>query len=172
MAAGFENAPLTQFISIVTAVLTIYINRYGHIDSISEYFGINVKKIFFDNEYWRLLTSQFIYSHIGQLVISLIILYTCRQFERQMGTKKFGGFTMLSLLFSLCTSVALSVIALTVGREFNPSSGPFCFLFSVLVLFYLHIPKVPTGLLITVIFFLNTNYDRNIPIFDSWYGIL
>ena len=87
-------------------------------------------------EVWRLFTSQIIFRNKAQAIVGLILLYSCRQFERQMGVKKFGAFLIFSLLISVLTMTAFIVVCLTVGVHFVPSSGPFFLIFALMAFYY------------------------------------
>src|ERR1700740_885090 len=87
-------------------------------------------------EVWRLITSQLIYRNKAQAIVGLILLYSTRQFERQMGVKKFGAFMIFSLLISSLTMMAFIVICLTIGIHFVPSSGPFFLIYALMAFYY------------------------------------
>jgi hypothetical protein len=86
-----------------------------------------------------------IFSQGAQVVVGVILLYTCRQFERQMGTRKFAGFFVYSFLFSQLSSIAVMVIASSIGMKLSISSGPYFIIFAQLFMFYSRIPKMPTS---------------------------
>ncbi len=58
-----------------------------------------------NGELWRIFSSQIIFRNKAQAVVGLILLYTCRQFERQMGSRKFGAFLFFSLISSILSLI-------------------------------------------------------------------
>ena len=93
-------------------------------------------------EIWRLVTSFLVFPNIAQLSVGMILLYTCRQFERQMGSKKFGAFLVFSFLVSTLVNVAAVTVASSIGYYLVPSSGPFSLIYGLLMFYYWHIPKL------------------------------
>lgn len=71
-------------------------------------------------------------------MVGLIVLYSLRGFERQMGSKKFGAYLIYSLLSSTVLSI-LFVLILNVMMgwlSFVPSSGPFFLIYSLMIFYY------------------------------------
>lgn len=87
-------------------------------------------------EVWRLITSFFVFQGSAQAIVGLILLYTCRQFERQMGSRKFGAFIVFSFLVSTLVSLGVVVTAASMGFYLVPSSGPFSLIFALLMFYY------------------------------------
>ena len=94
-------------------------------------------------EIWRLITTHFVFRNPAQLMVGLIVLYSLRGFERQMGSKKFGAFLLYSLLSSTVLSI-LFVLILNVlmGLSFVPSSGPFFLIYSLMIFYYCKLSRV------------------------------
>lgn len=89
-----------------------------------------------NGEFWRLVTSQIVFRSKAQAVVGLILLYTCRQFERQMGSRKFGAFLVFSLVASLLSLLGVIVVAASLGVNLVPSSGPYFLIFALVALYY------------------------------------
>lgn len=87
-------------------------------------------------EVWRLLSSFFVFQSSAQAIVGLILLYTCRQFERQMGSRKFGAFIVFSFLVSTLVSLGVVVTASSIGFYLVPSSGPFSLIYALLIFYY------------------------------------
>lgn len=85
---------------------------------------------------WRIATSFLVFQNGAQTIVGLILLYTCRQFERQMGSKKFGAFLVISLVISTLLSIALAVVAASIGFYLVPSSGPFPLVFALMTYYF------------------------------------
>ena len=89
-------------------------------------------------EIWRLITTHFVFRNPAQLMVGLIVLYSLRGFERQMGSKKFGAYLIYSLLSSTVLSVLfILILNVLIGwLSFVPSSGPFFLIYSLMIFYY------------------------------------
>lgn len=87
-------------------------------------------------ELWRIFSSQCIFSNMAQTLIGMLILYICRQFERQLGSRKYGSFVFLSFLVSLLVQFLVILITNALDNDFVPAHGPFFLIFSLLPMFY------------------------------------
>ncbi len=103
---------------------------------ISNGFSLQDVERVLQGEVWRLATSQIIFRNKAQAIVGLILLYTCRQFERQMGSRKFGAFLLFSLTTSILSLLGLIVIFASVGYNLVPSSGPYFLIFSLVAFYY------------------------------------
>jgi membrane associated rhomboid family serine protease len=128
MSLGYENAPLIQLISVFTILL-------GWFHGSSKILSLDLFKIG-DGQLWRLLSSQMIFESTAESIVGLMLLYTFRQFERQMGTRKFGFFVFLSLLVSLFNLITFQILLLSVDIHFVPASGPYFLVYAMLAIFY------------------------------------
>jgi hypothetical protein len=73
---------------------------------------------------------------MAQVFLSLILFYTYRFLERQMGSRKYGAFLFLSWFFVTISLVIIMVIANAMKSTFTPTCGPFFFVFAQLAFFY------------------------------------
>lgn len=64
------------------------------------------------------------------------MLYICRHFERQLGSRKYGSFVFLSFVVSVFVQLVITAIASASELNFVPAHGPFFLIFSLLPLFY------------------------------------
>ena len=71
-----------------------------------------------------------------QVFVSLALVYTCRQFERQMGTRKFDSFLFSSYAITTLVQVAYLTILASLGSYPRLATGPFFYVFSLLPLFH------------------------------------
>ena len=63
-----------------------------------------------------------------------------------MGSRKFGAFIVIVLVLSLLIQIATLIIFYAIGlSHFNPTPGPFYFIFSLLPLYYMHTPAVSSS---------------------------
>jgi len=142
--AGFINAPVTKgyCLLVVGASLLSSYTQSGPA------LTLDLARILRKGEIWRLLTSQLAFQEHPQTVLGTFLLYTFRHFERQMGSRKFGSFLVLSTL--LATS-AEAAIAAWVGPSGGGkggrnglvlASGPFGAMYAMFVLFYTTVPKL------------------------------
>ncbi|XAR71457.1 hypothetical protein NMG60_11028720 [Bertholletia excelsa] len=133
--SGFNNAPVTRTFVIVCAVFTIIFGIQGH----SSRLGLSYQDIFKKLQVWKLIVSTFAFSSTPELVFGLYLLYYFRVFERQIGSNKYSVF----LLFSVIASLLFEVLALALLKDPTLNtlkSGPYGFIFSSFVPFYLDIP--------------------------------
>lgn len=73
---------------------------------------------------------------MAQTLIGMLILYICRQFERQLGSRKYGSFVFLSFCVALLVQFLVVLITNALDLDFIPAHGPFFLIFSLLPLFY------------------------------------
>ena len=90
----------------------------------------------FQGELWRLVSNFLVFQNTAQAIVGLVLLYTCRQFERQMGSRKFGAFLLFSVVVSTMINLAIIVVASSIGFYLVPSSGPFSIIYALMVLYH------------------------------------
>ena len=128
MSVGYENTPIIQIISGITLLLGWFFGK-ANIAELDLY-AIGQGNI------WRLLFSQLIFENTAETVVGLMLLYIFRQFERQMGTRKFAFFVFLSMTISLFNVISFQILAQSVDILFIPASGPYFLIFSMLAIYY------------------------------------
>lgn len=128
MSAGFENAPITQVLSGFALLL-------GWFHGSSKTSSLDLFKLG-EGELWRLIASQLVFENTAETVVGVILLYCFRQFERQMGTRKFGFFVFLSYVISLFNLITVEILLLSVDAVYIPASGPYFLIFSMLAIFH------------------------------------
>lgn len=129
---GYENAPIIQVVSAFTILL-------GWFHGSSNISSLDLFKLG-KGEFWRLLLSQLIFENTAETVVGLMLLYIFRQFERQMGTRKFGFFVFMSFVISVFNLITFEILLLGVDIIFVPASGPYFLIFSMLSIFYCKSP--------------------------------
>ena len=127
-SSTIENAPITL---ILTAAILIESLTLGSSSVVS----LDLSGLY-RWEIWRLFSSQCVFSNMAQTFIGLLLIYICRQFERQLGSRKFGAFVFLSFLSSLLIQFSIISIANVSSINYIPAHGPFFLIFSLLPLFY------------------------------------
>lgn len=132
MSMGYENAPIIQVVSAFTILL-------GWFHGSSNISSLDLFKLG-KGEFWRLLLSQLIFENTAETVVGLMLLYILRQFERQMGTRKFGFFVFMSFVISVFNLITFEILLLGVDIIFVPASGPYFLIFSMLSIFYCKSP--------------------------------
>lgn len=128
MSLGYENAPIAQLISVLTILL-------GWFHGSSKILSLDLYKLG-EGQLWRLLSSQIVFESTAEAIVGLMLIYTFRQFERQMGTRKFGFFVFLSLIISLFNLMTFQILLLSVDIHFVPASGPYFLIYAMLAIFY------------------------------------
>eukprot|EP00602_Paraphysomonas_sp_CaronLab_P003754 CAMPEP_0185034908 /NCGR_PEP_ID=MMETSP1103-20130426/25333_1 /TAXON_ID=36769 /ORGANISM="Paraphysomonas bandaiensis, Strain Caron Lab Isolate" /LENGTH=234 /DNA_ID=CAMNT_0027571753 /DNA_START=224 /DNA_END=928 /DNA_ORIENTATION=- len=65
-----------------------------------------------------------------------------RQFERQLGTRKFGSFVAVSYAIATLSQLAVVTTASSMGISISMAPGPYFFIYSLLALYHRHVPKL------------------------------
>jgi hypothetical protein len=134
---GFEHAPFSWVVLLVSSALTFILG------SVSRSLAFDVVRIS-GGEYFRLLGCQMFFPSVPQAVVGAFLVYTLRQLERMMGTRKLGAFLFVSYVLTLVLQLAFVVVLQTLmgGRYMVPASGPYFFIFGLLPLFARHVPTL------------------------------
>jgi hypothetical protein len=74
----FQGAPVLQGLSVLTLISTYTLSS-------SDAIYLDVVDITTRLQLYRMLSSQMAFRNTAQVVVGLIVLYSCREFERQMG---------------------------------------------------------------------------------------
>jgi membrane associated rhomboid family serine protease len=135
MSSLFENAPVTLGVFITTVLFSFLFGGTGLVQ-------FDPNRIMHGGEIWRFLFGHLAFRSMAQTVVGLILLYFYRSFERQMGSRKYGGFLFLSWMYSSIIYAILLLITNSASFNFSPSSGPFFFIFAQLAFFYRYVPKI------------------------------
>lgn len=88
-------------------------------------------------QFWRLITSNFVFSTSSEVVLGLFLLYSLRELEKRFGTRKFASALTFYSLAS--TSMQLLVMYL-IPSIIHTASGPYFALFGLLVPYCLDVP--------------------------------
>ena len=136
MSAYFDHAPISSYVFLMTLVSMLMGSSTSH-----SHIALDLSNIY-NGEVYRIALSPLFFLDTPQVIVGLILIYTLRQLERQMGSRKFGAFVLLSYVISLLAQVALIVTFSSVGYDIIPSPGPFYYIFSILPFFHYYIPKL------------------------------
>ncbi|CAG8589821.1 782_t:CDS:10 [Diversispora eburnea] len=93
------------------------------------------------HEFWRLITSQSIFTSSGEFFLGTIVLYRLRVIERQFGSSKYASFFFVTSTLSTIFEIG----ALTIGNKYGLTylpAGPYGFIFSAIYQFYEIIPPI------------------------------
>ena len=130
----FERATASKALALTTMVCSgaaIYLNLQME--------GIGPKKLALKN----ILASQFIFrKFIPEMIFGLGLLYVFRHIEREIGTRKFFSFCFVSSTVSLSLQLILLLSTEIVDENKTLTSGPLSPIFSLLVLYFAHVPAV------------------------------
>ena len=96
----------------------------------------------YHGEIHRIALSSLFFTSTSQILIGLVLIYTLRQIERLLGSRKFGAYVFFSFFLSLLIQVAIVVAGNTMLITLIPSPGPFYYIFSTMPLFHRYIPKL------------------------------
>eukprot|EP00899_Mesostigma_viride_P023435 jgi/Mesvir1/4276/Mv22235-RA.2 len=129
---GFANAPITKGLLVCTTALTL-LAGVSHKHALFTLTYMDLRRL----QLWRLLTSNFVFSHPGEMIFGTFLLYYFRVFERRMGSAKYGGYVFLSLVLSTLLQ-ATTLFAFRDVKHLAP--GPYGLVFSCLVPFFFDVP--------------------------------
>jgi hypothetical protein len=138
---GFENTPISQLALAITLLSTFFVgNSIQHL-------SFDTNRIVNNGEYYRLLTSHIFFTSVPQSIIAAILMHQFRQFERQMGSRKFA--TCLLVVLVLSTILELFLIqAFSLAWPASPDSvyipavGPYYYIFALLPMYYQYVPAL------------------------------
>jgi membrane associated rhomboid family serine protease len=127
--SGFENTPITKVISFAALSLGLFLGQSHSITfDYTEIFSGHVS---------RLITSQLAFENMAQTIVGLMLLYSFRTIERQMGVKKFGAYVLFSYTISILLQLAVAVLVVSnFDVNFVPIPGPYFLIFSLLAIYY------------------------------------
>jgi len=132
----FEGCALEQLQCLVCLAGAVFLRGAGAATA------FELPKIL-HGEVHRVFVSSFVFADMGQTCYGLILLWAVRHFERLMGIRKFGAFWTQMFIGSIVLNLVCTSLAnLSLGLEFTPSSGPYFLIYSLLVLYHAHIPRV------------------------------
>ncbi|KAH3742860.1 Rhomboid protein 20 [Pelomyxa schiedti] len=132
-AAGFGNAPVCRLLCAVTVLVTISVILTNSRNK----FNLDMRA-FTELEVWRLFTNVWFVTSPPELILSLVLLYFARTFERMMGSIKFVVLILVSFLIGLFTQIA--AITLFSRYQLVLENGPATLLYSFAVLYYYEVP--------------------------------
>lgn len=132
----YENCPTVQVTSLVAFCGAVFVNRPF------ETLSFNLPQIL-HGEVYRLFVSSFVFKDMGQTFYGLVLLYSCRHFERLLGVRKFGAFASLAYAANIALHLlSTTILNLSLGSEYVPASGPYFLVYGLLALYHAHIPRV------------------------------
>lgn len=99
-----------------------------------------------NGQLWRFLTSFLVFENMTQCIFALILLYNLNMFERQMGSRKFAAFLVLSWLFAALLGLAAGSMANMSGMHLVPSPGPYFLIFAQLAFYHSESASFPSAL--------------------------
>lgn len=134
---GFVNAIVSKVLAI-GSLASVFLDNSG---SQAQY-GMGVQHLSDFSQWWRLITSQFVFSRTDGALFGMTAFYVCRQLERQMGSSKFCGFVVL-------VTTAASVLQLQLlylfpsffAANHAPASGPYALVFALMILYWRWVPR-------------------------------
>lgn len=132
---GFANAPIVKAM-LITTIGSFLVETYA---STGLSLRVELVKIVQQGEYWRFLASQLTFQSSGELVVALPVMYIFRQFERQLGSRKFALHILVSIFFSCTLQLFCLYFIPTLGYI---SPGPYAFIFAMFPKYYVHVPKL------------------------------
>ena len=153
----FQGCPLSKFITLTTIFSHIILEKGGFSGG-TDLLNLNLEDILVHGEAYRLFLHTATFSTVGELVTGIMVLVPfLTQFEREMGTKKFGSFLLVkSLLLSTILQLAFVVLidgvtnandnantnANTNNESFYFAPGPYSLIGSLFYLYHAYTPRL------------------------------
>mmetsp|Transcript_12415 Transcript_12415/g.22985 ORF Transcript_12415/g.22985 Transcript_12415/m.22985 type:complete len:327 (-) Transcript_12415:86-1066(-) len=138
MSQGFKFAPITFGISVFSSIGTFFLSRRH-----SSHLRLGIDTVSLANgNYARILSNGIYFPSYPQVISSVILLYSFRQFERQMGSNKFGSFVLTSYVLATLTQMGIVVSASSMGVPLTLSAGPYFLIYSLLACYHKLVPKI------------------------------
>lgn len=133
----YENCPTVQAASLLAFCGAVFVPRAF------ESLSFDLPQILQHGEVYRIFASSFVFKDMGQTFYGLVLLYSCRHFERLLGVRKFGAFCCVTYAASIALHLSsTTILNLSLGSEYVPASGPYFLVYGLLALYHAHIPRV------------------------------
>eukprot|EP00750_Incisomonas_marina_P009578 INCI16049.2.p1 GENE.INCI16049.2~~INCI16049.2.p1 ORF type:complete len:309 (+),score=26.72 INCI16049.2:114-1040(+) len=136
LQSGFAHATASKVLFVLSLASLMF-------EDVDHRFGLGVQHVGNLSQWWRVLTSQLIFSRTDGAIFGALAFYHTRQIERQLGTSKFVGFAafvtivasllQLQLLYAMPETFAMPQDAL--------SPGPYALGFALLMLYWRWVPR-------------------------------
>eukprot|EP01129_Flabellula_baltica_P006453 TRINITY_DN2418_c0_g1_i1.p1 TRINITY_DN2418_c0_g1~~TRINITY_DN2418_c0_g1_i1.p1 ORF type:complete len:244 (+),score=12.36 TRINITY_DN2418_c0_g1_i1:273-1004(+) len=130
---GFENAPVTKFITILLILTSMVSNMFNY------HYRMVLTNLALQRGYiWCLITHFFTIDNLGALFFATYLLYSFRFVERQVGSRKYSMF----LILNMCVVCAIEVSYLVIQSDMRAKfSGIYGIIFSCLA-FYIRYSSI------------------------------
>lgn len=148
-----ENASVTLVILLSNVVGTLWKGGASR-TQFGEFFSSHVSCVFYllhsdleaimAGQLSRLFWSKLIFDNMGQVFVSVLLLYSCsRPLERQLGSRKFGAFVCVCFVLATLLEVAVTTVLFSLQtRKVAIENGPYFLLFALLPMFYCELLKL------------------------------
>ncbi|KAI9362475.1 hypothetical protein DFJ73DRAFT_812526 [Zopfochytrium polystomum] len=134
--SGFYNAPVSKAIfitvglnSLICAVLnarhSFHLQLFPHVVT--------------HHQFWRLLTTHFVFSNSSEILFGSLLLYHFRLLERQWGSRKYAAFALVTS----AVATGFAIPALWLGKGIGVSriaAGPYGLVFAALWQYHRDVP--------------------------------
>ncbi|KAF9908448.1 hypothetical protein EC991_009801 [Linnemannia zychae] len=136
--SGFYNAPTTKGVLLVVGALTLL----SSIFQLKTDFHLQlVPHLTTHHQFWRLITSHFVFSSSTEMLFGGLIIYHLRIIERLFGPAKYVAFLFVSAVTCTLLNIAVLVTGNALGLNVLPA-GPYGVIFAALYQFYSVIPSM------------------------------
>jgi len=137
MSLGFDNAPFSLVVLSLVGLIGMFKSSSGY----GVVRGIDINTIY-NGDIWRFLTANLYFSSAPQFVVGIFLIYTFRNFERQMGTKKFAAFMTIAFVATSISNVAILSTFASMRLGLSISPGPYFFIYSLIPFYHKLVPKL------------------------------
>ncbi|KAG0012544.1 hypothetical protein BGZ81_001498 [Podila clonocystis] len=134
--SGFYNAPTTKALLLIIGGLSLL----SSIFQIKTDFHLQlVPHLTTHHQFWRLISSHFVFSTSTEVLFGGLIIYHLRIIERLFSPGKYAAFQFVSAILCTFLNIAVLVSGSALGLNILPA-GPYGIIFASLYQFYTLIP--------------------------------
>ena len=140
----FVGAPMTKLIAVATVVVYVLF----HAKSSQEIMAMDSQRIIRASQYggsselYRYWSSKLTFGSTGELVVGgMLTTVLARQFEREMGTRKFGLFVTIVTLSTILMEMVYVNFSTLYEKEYR-YQGPYAVLGALMYLYHRYTPRL------------------------------
>jgi membrane associated rhomboid family serine protease len=140
----FAGAPITRLNSIGTVIFfVLFHSKTAHESMAMDSFKMLRAVQYGTSEWHRYWSSKITFGSTGELVMGgLLLSYLARQFEREMGSRKFGVFLLLVICSAVILEMVFVVGASTLLVNGYRYQGPYAVVGALMYLFHRYTPRL------------------------------
>jgi len=143
-ASWFVGAPITKLCVVATVVFYVLFHAKSAQDGMAmdSFRMLRASQRTINREFHRYWSSKITFGSTGELVMGGTLLTVLgRQFEREMGSRKFGVYLLLAHVSAMVMEMAFVGLTTTMERGYR-YQGPYALLGALMYLFHRYTPRL------------------------------